>query len=139
MHWLQTVDLELFRFINSTLSNPVLDQVMPFLSGNHFFVPVLTLLAILLVWKGGARGLICVILLILVVWLGDSYICNTIKHALQRPRPFLTLSALVAINALPARSAWGRRHRERRHPGRREVRDGAGKDAGAPSRAFRAR
>src|SRR6266481_1084178 len=92
MHWLQTLDAGLFRFINLTLSNPVFDAVMPFVSGNVFFFPALAVVAAFLIWKGGLRGSLCVVLLVLIVWMGDSLVCNTIKHAIGRPRPFFALS-----------------------------------------------
>ena len=92
MQWLQNLDADLFRLINQRLSHPFLDGIMPFFSGNAFFIPVLVLAGLLLVWKGRLRGLISVTLLVLVIWLGDSFICNTIKHAVDRPRPFLTFS-----------------------------------------------
>ncbi len=91
MHWLQTQDIELFRFINHKLMNPVLDVLMPFLSGNAFFYPALLVLGILLIWKGGARGIICVLMLGLVLGIGDGWICNTLKHAFGRERPFMVL------------------------------------------------
>lgn len=91
MHWLYTLDVELFRFINLTLMNPVFDRVMPFLSGNSLFVPALLAGAILLAWKGGARGRLCLLMLILVAAVGDGFICNTLKHAVGRERPFLVL------------------------------------------------
>ena len=34
MHWLQTLDTDLFHFINRSLSNPLFDRLMPVLSGN---------------------------------------------------------------------------------------------------------
>jgi membrane-associated phospholipid phosphatase len=85
------VDVGVFRFINGTLSNPVFDVVMPFASGNRFFFPVLALVGMLLLWKGGKRGWLCALMLALILWPGDSFICNTIKHAVARPRPFVTL------------------------------------------------
>ncbi len=95
MHWLQNLDIELFRLFNSTLANPVLDQVMPFVSGSD---PARTLLNVLvvvaaavLIWKGRARGVICLLMLVLVVAIGDGFICNTLKHALARERPFVAL------------------------------------------------
>jgi len=92
MHSLQALDVGLFRFINLTLMNPFFDQVMPFLSGNAFFVPALIVAGILLVCKGRERGLFCLLLLILAVSLTDGLICRTIKHAVARPRPFLVLA-----------------------------------------------
>ena len=91
MDWLKTLDLELFRFINLRLINPVCDVVMPFASGNALFRPLLLLAGILLIWKGRARGILCVLILALILPLGDGLICNTIKHTVERPRPFVTL------------------------------------------------
>jgi 4-amino-4-deoxy-L-arabinose transferase-like glycosyltransferase/membrane-associated phospholipid phosphatase len=91
MHWLEALDVALFRFINATLSNPVFDKVMPFVSGNAFFFPLLAVVAAWLIWKTGARGIVCVSLLVLIVWLGDSLVCNTMKQAIGRPRPFVVL------------------------------------------------
>jgi 4-amino-4-deoxy-L-arabinose transferase-like glycosyltransferase/membrane-associated phospholipid phosphatase len=90
MRWLQELDSRAFGFINGQLSNPVLDRIMPLLSGNEFFVPVLVCLGLLVIWKGRVRGVICIAFALLVVALGDGYICNMLKHALERPRPFLT-------------------------------------------------
>jgi len=91
MHWLQALDIELFRFINLTLINPVFDVVMPFVSGNVFFHPALLLLGILLIWRGGGRGLLCLSMLIVVVSLGDGLVTNMLKHAIGRDRPFLAM------------------------------------------------
>jgi 4-amino-4-deoxy-L-arabinose transferase-like glycosyltransferase/membrane-associated phospholipid phosphatase len=91
MHWLQALDTSLFDFINRSLANPVFDWLMPILSGNAFFFPALFLLGVGLLWKGNARLRLCVLLLLLIVPLGDTFICNTIKHAVARPRPFVTL------------------------------------------------
>jgi 4-amino-4-deoxy-L-arabinose transferase-like glycosyltransferase/membrane-associated phospholipid phosphatase len=95
MHWLQTCDVELLRFINQTLSNSVLDVVMPFASGSELSVgllyPTLVIAGLVLLWKGGARGAVFLLMLALAVGLTDGLVCNTIKHALGRPRPFLVL------------------------------------------------
>jgi 4-amino-4-deoxy-L-arabinose transferase-like glycosyltransferase/membrane-associated phospholipid phosphatase len=92
MHWLQTLDIDLFRFANLKLANPVFDVVMPFLSGNRLFIPLLVLVAALLLWKGRVRGLVCLAMAIVVLALGDGFISRNMKHAVGRPRPFLALS-----------------------------------------------
>ncbi len=102
MHWLQTLDVGLFRFINLRLINPVFDAVMPLLSGNAFFVPVVIVAAILLVWRGRARGAVCVLMLVLIVPLGDGLVCNTLKHALERPRPYAVLPEVHRPGRSPA-------------------------------------
>src|SRR5665811_2052985 len=91
MDWLQTLDGDLFRLINLRLINPVCDVVMPFASGNVLFRPLLLLAGLLLIWKGRARGVLCLLMLALIIPLGDGLIYNTIKHAVRRPRPFMVL------------------------------------------------
>ncbi len=91
IQWLQSWDVAAFRFINQGLVHPWLDQLMPWLSGNQLFYPLLGLLAIWLVWKGGSRGLVCVAMLALIVALGDGLVCRTLKEAIGRERPFLVL------------------------------------------------
>src|ERR1035437_3242228 len=87
MHWLHTLDVELFRFVNLTLINPVFEVVMPLASSNAFFAPLLLVAGVLLVWKGRARGAVCVLMLALVVSLGDGLVCNNLKHLVGRLRP----------------------------------------------------
>lgn len=92
MDFLLSLDIALFRFINDTLQNPVFDAVMPFISYNALFIPVVALLAIGLIWKGGSRGRLFVFMLLVVISLGDGWICNTLKKTIARPRPFLELA-----------------------------------------------
>src|SRR2546421_9711033 len=87
MSWLQSLDVALFRFINETLSNPLFDRVMPFFSGNSLFVPLLFALAAVVVWRGGVRRRVGVVLLVLVVCLGDPRVLNTLQNPAGRPRP----------------------------------------------------
>jgi 4-amino-4-deoxy-L-arabinose transferase-like glycosyltransferase/membrane-associated phospholipid phosphatase len=68
-----------------------MDVVMPFFSGNRLFPPALVIAIVLFIWKGGARGRVFAVMLVLTVALGDTFICNTIKNAVHRPRPFFTL------------------------------------------------
>ena len=91
MHWLQALDTGLFDFINQSLANPFFDWLMPILSGNAFFFPAVFLLGVGLLWKGNVRMRLCLLLLLLILPLGDGLVTNTIKHAVARPRPFVTL------------------------------------------------
>jgi membrane-associated phospholipid phosphatase len=95
MHWLQTLDVELFRYVNSTLANPICDVVMPFLSGNSvsfpFFYAALVIGAIVLTVKNPARAFLFLVMLALAIAVSDGLVSNTLKHAVARERPFLTL------------------------------------------------
>jgi 4-amino-4-deoxy-L-arabinose transferase-like glycosyltransferase/membrane-associated phospholipid phosphatase len=95
MHWLETLDTELFRFINQGLMNPFFDWLMPLVTGNETSKPllfvVIALVAVWLLWKGGPRGRVFVLMIAVVLGVGDGFICNTIKHAVGRQRPFKVL------------------------------------------------
>ena len=86
--WLQSVDVGLFRWINISWGNRVLDSLMPFLSNSPWLTCALILAFLALLVKGGARGRICVSMLVLSLCLGNWLLVDSIKHAVQRLRPF---------------------------------------------------
>jgi len=91
MSWLQALDVRLFRFINDTLSNPVFDAVMPWLSGNRLFIPALLVVSSVLVWRGRTKGALFLLTLVLAIGVTDGLVCNSVKHAVGRLRPCHTL------------------------------------------------
>ena len=97
MHALQTLDTHLFLFVNRSLVNPFFDWLMPVLSGGSGSKTMLIALAVAtgvaLLCFGNRRARLCMLLLILVMATNDSLVCNTLKHAVSRPRPFVTLPA----------------------------------------------
>src|SRR6476620_2616803 len=99
MHLVQALDTQLFRWINPTLSNSFLDVVMSFVSGNYFFVPVFLLLFGFVIWKEKLRGVICVVLILLGLLVGDAWISRQMKEAIGRPRPYVALAGEAHIPA----------------------------------------
>ena len=97
MSWLSSIDLSLFRFVNQTVSNPFLDRVMPWFSGNAIFLPAVALFALGLIWKGGLRGRIFALVLLSVFAFGDAFVISTLKRAIARPRPFLEHTATARL------------------------------------------
>src|ERR1017187_10830217 len=92
MHWLQSLDTALFHFINGAMSNPFFDWLMPVLSGKD--VPWLVAIVIAvpaILFFGSTRLKICALLMVLIVALGDPLVVGTLKDAVSRPRPFVTL------------------------------------------------
>ena len=87
MERLLTMDQELFRWIQAKLTNPFLDQVMPWFSHNRLFVPLAVLAGAWLIWKGRVRAVVCLLMLGIVVAIGDGFICSNLKEAVARPRP----------------------------------------------------
>src|SRR5256885_1884989 len=95
MHWLQTLDTHLFLFINRSLVNPFFDWLMPVLSGGNgtkmALVALMIVIGLTLLWFGNRRARLCVLLMAIVMTTNDGLICNMLKHAVARPRPFLAL------------------------------------------------
>ncbi len=100
---LSSVDVSLFRFINSSFSNSFFDWLMPWASNPPGLVALLLLVCLALLWKGGARGRLCVLMLALALVLGNWLICDSLKHAVARLRPFQAL-ADVHLRAGPGGS-----------------------------------
>jgi len=97
MHWLLSIDHALFHFINSTLSNPLFDWLMPILSGHG--VPWLPLVIIgvpMAVYFGSNRLRLSLAFMVLVVAIGDPLIIGTIKSAIGRARPCVALTDDIA-------------------------------------------
>jgi 4-amino-4-deoxy-L-arabinose transferase-like glycosyltransferase/membrane-associated phospholipid phosphatase len=88
MAWLRALDADLFHFVNLNLRHPALDGVMRFLSENILFAPVMLVLGLWLLKKGGIRGRILVLMLAILLPLGDGCVVNPLKHAIGRDRPF---------------------------------------------------
>jgi undecaprenyl-diphosphatase len=90
MDWLASIDLAGFRFVNQTLSNPVFDQLMPFLSGTTASRLLLALVVLGLMIRGGFRGRMFLACVVAGLLISDSLVINSIKESVKRPRPFVT-------------------------------------------------
>ncbi len=88
----QSMDETLFRFLNQKLANPVFDVLMPFLSGNALFVPAVVVVVLLVLWRGGCKGRVYVLMVAVLLGLGDPFVCNPLKHYFERPRPYIALA-----------------------------------------------
>jgi 4-amino-4-deoxy-L-arabinose transferase-like glycosyltransferase len=91
---LESLDVVVFRFINGTLQNSFFDSIMPIFASNVWFWPIIIILGIAALWKGGTRGRLCVFLLVLVLPLGDAWLTNSIKNAVDRLRPCQALDGV---------------------------------------------
>lgn len=91
MDWLRTADIDLFRLINRDLAHPWLDGWMRFLSSNPYFAPACVGLGLLLLWRGGARGIVFLLVLGITVGLSNELIVEPLKTWVSRSRPFACL------------------------------------------------
>ena len=84
---------------------------MPFASGNPVFFPLIAFALAALLIKSTPRMRVMLLLLLIILPLGDSYICNTIKHATLRLRPFAALDGVHQLvtagrdNSMPSSHA----------------------------------
>jgi membrane-associated phospholipid phosphatase len=95
MHWLQNLDTHLFLFGNRSLANPFCDWLMPILSGvgavKKEFIALAIVAGVVLSIFGKSRARVCVLVMMVVIAINDGLVCNPLKHAVARPRPFVTL------------------------------------------------
>jgi 4-amino-4-deoxy-L-arabinose transferase-like glycosyltransferase/membrane-associated phospholipid phosphatase len=110
MDWIQAIDTAVFRLVNTTLSHPVLDWLMPAFSSNSAFVTGSVLVALAVIWKGGPRSRLCVAFVLLVVAAGDSLICNPLKDLINRPRPFLEVADAITLGGRGATGSMPSSH-----------------------------
>ena len=81
------IDSTAFRLINDGMANPVFDLILPFLTEvRNFYIPY-ALLFILLIWKGGPRGVQCALLLAITIAIADPLSSRVIKEEVTRIRP----------------------------------------------------
>ena len=85
-----SIDTSIFFFINHTLSNPILDILMPFLTDMNKKPVVIILVAILWAWlmaKGGRTGRTVGIMLVVTITCTDQLSSTLVKHMIHRIRP----------------------------------------------------
>ncbi|NOZ73962.1 MAG: phosphatase PAP2 family protein [FCB group bacterium] len=94
---LLNLDRLLFQFINTSLANPIFDWIMPLITNPLTLGLPLLLGCVWLVGKGGRRGQIAVVLLIIAVSLTDSIAAQIIKPLVGRLRPSHAMTEGIRI------------------------------------------
>jgi undecaprenyl-diphosphatase len=90
LDFLNLVDIKVFHFINTSLSNPVFDIIMPFLTDLNKQRIVLVIVFTLLLWmiiRGNRSVRLAAILLIITIIISDQLSSSIIKYWLLRQRP----------------------------------------------------
>jgi len=84
--FLYHIDLSIFYFFNHTVATGFLDKFFSILTDVHsWYITYILLIGILLI-KGGKRGRLAVLGIILAILVSDQF-GDLIKHTLQRIRP----------------------------------------------------
>ncbi|MCC6458877.1 MAG: phosphatase PAP2 family protein [Saprospiraceae bacterium] len=88
MAWWQTLDFEIFSWINGGLGNPVFDAVLPLVREKWFWAPLyLFLIAFAIQNYSASKALAFLLGLALVIALSDFTSSTLIKKNVQRLRP----------------------------------------------------
>ena len=89
--FLYSIDVQVFYFINVTLANPVTDKLMPFITERENFYIFFFVMWFAMVIKGGKRGRIAAVMIIICVIVSDQTSSNLIKNLVERVRPCMVL------------------------------------------------
>lgn len=84
---LSSLDTYLFVLINGRLTHPVLDTVMPYITEQEHWYPVLIGLWLAMIIWGGRRGRMAAFALVLAIAMSDQVSCGLIKPLAGRVRP----------------------------------------------------
>ncbi|MCC6283519.1 MAG: phosphatase PAP2 family protein [Saprospiraceae bacterium] len=87
MHLLLSWDATLFHFINTGLSNPVFDALLPFCREKWFWAPVYLFLALFFLTNFGTKGWIFIAAMAVAVGMADFTSSSIIKKNVRRIRP----------------------------------------------------
>lgn len=98
------MDLELFHFLNNTISNSFLDEWMPVVSNKYVWIPLYVLFIVIAIVKYKAKSWLPIMALILAFAVTDLT-SNAIKHALKNPRPN-QVESLYAIKRVEGGSGY---------------------------------
>jgi len=91
MEFINQIDTSLFYFINTSLQNPFFDWIMPIISAKRTWFPLWFIAIVLLIWKGGRKGQLAVLLVIPLIILTDQLSASVLKPLIQRIRPSIAL------------------------------------------------
>jgi undecaprenyl-diphosphatase len=95
MDFLYSIDLSVFYFFNHTISTPLLDKFFSIITNvNNWYIAYVILLSISFV-KGGAKGKLAVLGIILLIVVTDQMGYRILKEFFARPRPCNALTDVL--------------------------------------------
>ncbi|MCX7832593.1 MAG: phosphatase PAP2 family protein [Ignavibacteria bacterium] len=104
MNFFYNIDVSLFYFINVTLANPVTDFLMPFITERNHWMIFFVIMWFVMVIKGGKRGRIAAVLIIICVVISDQTSSVLIKNIFDRVRPCNVLPGVHLL--IPCSSSY---------------------------------
>ncbi|MBB5037815.1 phosphatase PAP2 family protein [Prosthecobacter dejongeii] len=96
-------DLQLLQRINLHWTHPVLDWLMPAVSAINAWIPLLAIVALLVLWRGGKQGRWLLLCIALAIGIGDGLVSNTLKKTVGRVRPRDAVEGLIVRDLAPGK------------------------------------
>jgi len=97
LEWLDQIDRSILYIINDTLANPIFDLFFTTITNEHLWaIPVLIGLLALIV-RGGRRGQIAAVLVLITASATDATVVQIIKPAIARLRPSHALGDTINL------------------------------------------
>ncbi len=87
MEVLQSIDVSLFYFFNSTIANPLTDKFMPFITERNNWFIFYVLIWLYLFLNGGRKGKAAALMILLLILFADQSADKILKPLFQRIRP----------------------------------------------------
>lgn len=87
INFLYNIDVSIFYFINVTLANPATDFLMPFITERNHWMIFFVIMWFAMVIKGGKRGRIAAVLILICIAVSDQTSSVLIKNIFDRVRP----------------------------------------------------
>ena len=84
---LQSIDQNLFVYINRDATHPILDTLMPYFRESTFWIPFYVFLIVFVFVNFGKKGWVWLLFAFITVLLTDQFSSSIIKNWVQRPRP----------------------------------------------------
>ena len=97
LEWLDQIDRSILYFINDTLSNPIFDLFFTTITNENLWALPALIGLIALVVRGGQRGKIATVLLLITAIATDKTVVEIIKPAIGRLRPSHALGDTVNL------------------------------------------
>jgi len=92
-----SLDVAVFHFLNYDLGWDALAPIMKTLSNFKAFLPIVVIAVIWMVWRGGWKGRMTVLALLIVIPLSDQVSVKLVKPVFYRARPCWPASGLVNV------------------------------------------
>ena len=94
---LEHIDLTILYFCNHDLANPIFDFLFAALSDSRIFIWPLLILLIVILWQGGTKARLAIILTVICIAITDPTTHYILKNIFARLRPCHTLDDLRLI------------------------------------------